>query len=74
MDQGVLETLKRLYKKKLLMRLVIEEEENGTGVIVFLKTVNMKVVVDMISESWNEIKATTLSKSWHKITASQPQA
>ena len=73
MDQGVLETLKRLYKKKLLRRLVIEEE-NGTGIIAFLKTVNMKVVVDMISESWNEIKATTLRKSWQKIISSQPQA
>ena len=73
MDQGVLETLERLYKKKLLRRLVIEEE-NGTGIIAFLKTVNMKVVVDMISESRNDIKATTLRKSWQKIISSQPQA
>ena len=66
MDQGVLVTLKRLYKKKLLRRLLIEDE-NGISVINFLKSVDMKVVVDLVAESWDEIEAATLSKSWRKI-------
>lgn len=66
MDQGVLVTLKRLYKKKVLRRLLIEEE-NGASVVDFLKSVDMKVVVDLAAESWDEIEACTLAKSWRKI-------
>lgn len=43
MDQGVLVALKRRYKKILLQRLLIEDE-NGVSLIDFLKSVNMKVV------------------------------
>lgn len=73
MDQGVLEALKRRYKKKLLRKLVIEEE-NGSDIVNFLKSVNMKVVIDMVAESWDEIEPTTLQKSWRKIIPSQPRA
>ena len=66
MDQGVLESLKRRYKKKLLHRLLLEDEV-GTNIADFLKQVNMKVVVDFAAESWKEITTTTLRKSWRKI-------
>ena len=66
MDQGVLESLKRRYKKKLLHRLLLEDEV-GTNIADFLKQVNMKVVVDFAVESWKEITTTTLRKSWRKI-------
>ena len=56
MDQGVLEALKRRYKKKILRRLLIGEE-NG-------ESVDMKVVADLIAESWDEIEASTIQKSW----------
>ena len=62
MDQGVLVALKRRYKKKLLQRLLIEDE-NGVSLIDFLKTVNMKIVSELIAESWSEIKPSTLRKS-----------
>ena len=67
MDQGVLVTLKRLYKKNLLRRLLIEDE-NGVSVISFLKSVHMKVVV---AESWDKIEISTLSKSWRKIISTE---
>ena len=70
LDQGVLIALKRRYKRKLLHRLIIEDE-NGSSIIDFLKSVNMKVVVEMIAESWEEISASTLRKSWKKIVAMQ---
>jgi len=66
MDQGVIQTLKKKYKKKLLGRLLIEEE-SGASVVDFLKGINMKVVVDLIHQSWVEIEPTTLRKSWRKI-------
>ena len=33
------------------------EDENGTFVIDFLKSNNMKHVVDMVAEAWDEIEA-----------------
>lgn len=39
----------------------------------FLKSVNMKDVVELIAESWNEIEASTLRKSWQKIIPFQAQ-
>ena len=72
MDQGVLVALKCRYKKKLLQRLLIEDE-NGVSLIDFLKSVNMKVVSELIAESWSEIKPSTLHKSWGKILTTEVQ-
>ena len=70
MDQGVLVALKCHYKKKLLQRLLIEDE-NGTSLIDFLKSVNMKIVTELIAESWGKIKESMLCKSWRKIVPIQ---
>ena len=72
MDQGVLVALKRRYKKKLLRKLLIEDDV-GTSIIDFFKSIDMKVVVHMIAESWDEIEASTLRKSWRKIIPIQSQ-
>ena len=48
MDQGVLVGLKHRYKKILLRRLLIEDE-NGVSLIDFLKSVNMKIVTELIA-------------------------
>ena len=66
MDQGVLVALKSRYKKILLQRLLIEDE-NDVSLINFLKSVNMKIVTELIAESWGEIKESTPRKSWWKI-------
>ena len=39
MDQGVLQTLKKRHKKKLLRRLIIEDDMGGS-VVKFLKDIN----------------------------------
>uniref|UniRef100_A0A1X7UYL5 DDE-1 domain-containing protein n=1 Tax=Amphimedon queenslandica TaxID=400682 RepID=A0A1X7UYL5_AMPQE len=65
MDQGVIQAVKKRYKK-LLRRLIIEDD-CGTSVSDFLKGVNLKVVVDLIHESWNEVTKETIRKSWNKI-------
>ena len=64
MDTGVLEALKRIYKK-LLRKLTIEKD-NGAD-IGFLKSVTMKVVVDMIAEIWDEIEPSTIRRSWRRL-------
>ena len=42
-------------------------DEDGMSIVDFLKSVNMKVVVDLISEAWDEVKGETVRKSWEKI-------
>ena len=47
MDQGVLEALKRWYRKALLQKLLLEDE-NGRSIVEFVKQINMKDVVYML--------------------------
>ena len=39
----------------------------------FLKSVDMKVVADLVAESWDKIEPSTIQKSWRKIIASSVQ-
>ena len=50
MDQGVLQMVKKRYKKKLLRRLIIEDDMGGS-VVSFLNSVNMKVVAEVAAEA-----------------------
>ena len=45
----------------MLRRLLIEDD-NGVSVIDFLISVDMKVVVQLFAESWNDIESSTLCK------------
>lgn len=66
MDQGVLESVKRRYKKKILEELVLQNDR-GVPVMDYVRGINLLVVSDKICTSWDEIKATTLRLSWRKI-------
>ena len=66
MDQGVLVSIKRHYRHKLLEELVLNNTE-GTSIVTFLKGINMLKIIQHISETWNEIKEITLRRSWGKI-------
>lgn len=66
MDQGVLETLKRLYRRKLL-GVIVAGMDVGKSVSECLKDVDMLDVALWISSAWDEIKTTTLVKSWKKL-------
>lgn len=61
-DHGLSEALKRQYKRKLLSKLM-SEDQNSTSVINFLKATNLKHVVDMVVEAWDETEAPTPCKS-----------
>ena len=63
MDQGVIQSLKRRYKKRLLQRLIIEDD-CGTSIV---KGINLKIVMDLVYAAWPEICKDTLRKSWRKI-------
>ena len=66
MDQGVLESMKRRYKKAMLQKLLLEDEE-GRSVVEFVKNINIKDVVYMLAAAWDDIPSTTLLKSWNKL-------
>lgn len=66
MDQGVLETLKRLYRRKLLS-IIIAGMDAGKSVSECLKDVDMLDVAVWISSAWKELNTLTLIKSWKKL-------
>ena len=65
MDQGVLESIKRRYRKKILEELALQDDD-GTYIIDFVKGTNMLTVSKMIAASWDEIKE-EIRLSWRKI-------
>jgi hypothetical protein len=75
MDQGVIESLKRRYRRKFVVVVLekIKRTESGIGLVQAIKTISIKVVIDMIAEAWNEILATILSKSWKKVWPTMQQ-
>lgn len=66
MDQGVLENLKRNYRRLLLEHILAEVDE-GANLTECLKKLNLKNVVYWIASAWNQVKGSTLEKSWSKL-------
>ena len=66
MDQGVLESIKRRYKRKILEKLILQDGE-GVPILDFLRGINMLQISNIIAVCWDEISAQTLRLSWRKI-------
>ena len=66
MDQGVLVSIKRRYRKKILEDLVLQNDE-GKSITDHLKTINLLKVSTIVAACWNEISANTIRLSWRKI-------
>ena len=62
MDQGVLENMKRQYKRDLLLRLLNEETE-GLNIAEFTKTLNILDAVLMSAKSWRDVEESTIARS-----------
>ena len=73
MDQGVLEALEKRYRRSMLQKLLLQDQE-GQSVIEGIKLSNMKDVVYTSAEAWNDIPAVTLTRSWNKPLASDKTA
>lgn len=65
MDQGVIECLKRRYRRKLLSE-ILEKMDSGMELISALKQINIKDVIYMIPKAHEEISSETYIKSWQK--------
>jgi hypothetical protein len=56
MDQGIIETPKKLYGKQLLRRLSLcDGDEND--VLSFYKSIDLKECACMLADPWSSIKA-----------------
>ena len=65
-DQGILVSIKRRYKMKILEELVFQDDE-GMHILDFLKQIDMLKVATLIAVSWDEVSSRSLQLSWRKI-------
>ncbi|GBN02629.1 hypothetical protein AVEN_235074-1 [Araneus ventricosus] len=73
-DQGVIESMKRRYRKQLLSKLLFEgndneEEEAACFIVQFWKALTLKDCVCMINEAWASVPEHTLKRSWRKLAS-----
>jgi len=65
MDQGVLESYKRKYRKLLLDIILSDDAEDDY--IELLKKIDMLDVVRWSAQAWNEVAPVTIVRSWRKV-------
>jgi DDE superfamily endonuclease len=63
MDQGVISSMKRLYRADLL-KILAEEDDD---LINFWKKLSVLDAIHGIAKSWSKVKPITLVRSWRKI-------
>lgn len=68
LDQHVIKTMKQIYRKKLLLDLI---SKPGTDLNEKLNTFNLKEVLFLISEAWNEVKETVITSAFQQILPKQ---
>lgn len=73
MDQGVLETFKRHYRRFLLQE-ILEKSAAGSTLKECLLAINMKSVIYWSAQAWDAVQRLTLERSWAKILCSNNQS
>ncbi|XP_023237333.1 jerky protein homolog-like, partial [Centruroides sculpturatus] len=69
MDQGVIESFKRYYRKALLRMIIIGEKCEKTIQQVYAE-INLKDTMYMAAETWATVKDSTLATAWNKLLPS----
>ena len=64
MDQGVLEAIKRRYRKSILRNLV---SQLTFTIKDFLKRIDMVKVVDTVAVAWDLVTPAAIRNSWKKL-------
>ncbi|CAB3220360.1 unnamed protein product [Arctia plantaginis] len=67
MDQSVIETMKRHYRRQLLRKLLIEGAEDEELVLANHSKINLKDCCNMVAEAWSLVTAVTLRRAWNKL-------
>lgn len=67
MDQGILEALKRRYKKNLLYYLILENEASSLTIPEIVKQLSIKDAVYWSAQAWEDTSSLSLAKAWKKL-------
>nr|XP_029718308.1 jerky protein homolog-like [Aedes albopictus] len=70
MDQSVINVVKRKYKRKLMLKLILENED-----LKFedrLKKINLQQCIAWLAAAWDEISTKTIRNSWRKLIDNLP--
>ncbi|XP_053993975.1 jerky protein homolog-like [Hylaeus volcanicus] len=65
MGQGIIETMKKSYRHRLLRKIL----EFPGGLEEFFKHFDMKNCIDIVNETWTDVTQIDICKSWEKILA-----
>lgn len=64
MDQGIIATFKKNYRRELLSNLLLGEERSLPGA---LKSVSLKDAMYISQNAWSAVRSETISKCWQKV-------
>lgn len=67
MDQGCLQTLKLLYKKRL-MSYIIDSIDKSESLSQTIKKITVKEAIYWAAAAWNEVSTDTIQKSWNRVS------
>ena len=70
LNQEILEVLKRRYKKSLLCHIILENEMFTSSVPDIVKALTIKDAIYWSAAAWEEVKSSSLKKSWNKLIPS----
>lgn len=65
MNQSPIETFKRIYRRELLRRLIIADDDQE--LTEFKKSLNLKDCIYLSAEAWSNVKEVTLKNAWNKL-------
>lgn len=68
MKQGVIEKMKKLFRKSLLREMLLLEDH--LSILEFLKARNMKTCCTQIAGAWQEITNADIYRAWRKLILS----
>ncbi|XP_055615309.1 jerky protein homolog-like [Toxorhynchites rutilus septentrionalis] len=71
MDQAVINAIKRKYKRKLMLALILKNEHLSFE--ERLKKINLQQCISWLATSWEEISDKTIRNSWKKLIDGLPE-
>ena len=66
LDQGIIRSVKRRYKKKLV-EIYLVSVENNKDVNTILKQLDIVAATNMVHNAWKETSATIIQNCFHKV-------
>ncbi|GAB0091425.1 hypothetical protein DMENIID0001_062680 [Sergentomyia squamirostris] len=68
MDQHVLETLKKKYKRSFV-KFLLRKLEDGDDLLEAVKNVDILKTIKWLAEAWDDVRAETIARSWKALLA-----